>query len=452
MVGWSLASILTLLLAGNAIRRNGPAPYEEPLKPFCLNQADRRLIEEIHRVRGLGFMPAGDTTRLMDLLAFMEAEAYRHRNAPTPTTRTLRLKNEGSEPLWVPPFRTSVRWESADALLASLDLPSDPLARAVRIWSFLCGARTHWYSTLPTREIRDVPKHLAVYGGGLCSDAASVFAGLCGRMGLRSRVVHVNDHSVGEVLVRGRWRMFDPDCGVYYHRGDPKEICSAEDLARDPTLLANAVAAPHYAQWAHRMPSFHSFTPTHSRHFYQYDPGYVLDTILSQRLRPGEEWILGDGQTGHFLFAGRHDPPRFYRNGWLHTPLPTAGGRVESCFPIVAATLKAEVRTGAPLRLRATAGPRSTSFLMEENRAYSVVLDRLFATMDDEPVYSLDIVLEPSRREPANVSLECVSVVQYSTLVAPVQDRPVTFTGALPKGLRVRGEGVRVEVKSSVCK
>jgi hypothetical protein len=53
-------------------------------------------------------------------------------------------------------------------------------------------------------------------------------------------------HTVVEVKLQGKWRVFDPTYAWYWRCADG-EIATAEDLARDPELLATVRSAdPHY--------------------------------------------------------------------------------------------------------------------------------------------------------------------------------------------------------------
>jgi hypothetical protein len=77
-------------------------------------------------------------------------------------------------------------------------------------------------------------------GAGFCDDRASVLHWIWRALGYNARVMALNGHVVAEVMVGGRWEMYDPDYGIYYL--DRKGVvASVEDLQGDPSLVSNPV-------------------------------------------------------------------------------------------------------------------------------------------------------------------------------------------------------------------
>lgn len=69
-------------------------------------------------------------------------------------------------------------------------------------------------------------------GGGFCDDRAAVLARLWNILGYKSRVVRLDGHVVAEVYSDDKWKMFDPDNGIFYCSEDGS-IMSITELAKD---------------------------------------------------------------------------------------------------------------------------------------------------------------------------------------------------------------------------
>lgn len=67
-------------------------------------------------------------------------------------------------------------------------------------------------------------------GLGYCDDRASVLVGLWRAYGLRARIWNLQGHVVPEVMVAGKWQLYDPDVGVFM-LDDDLQICSVADVA-----------------------------------------------------------------------------------------------------------------------------------------------------------------------------------------------------------------------------
>lgn len=77
-------------------------------------------------------------------------------------------------------------------------------------------------------------------GFGLCDDSASVFSILAREAGFDARVWGLGGHVVAEVLIDGKWGMFDPDYGVFFTGANGK-VRSVESLELD----VDAFSMPH---------------------------------------------------------------------------------------------------------------------------------------------------------------------------------------------------------------
>lgn len=101
-------------------------------------------------------------------------------------------------------------------LVSSMHYHADP---------FIAGPKTH-----------DPLLALNSVGYGYCDDVSAVLAIIWHWMGYESRVWDLRGHVVPEVWVDGKWKMFDPDYGIYYFDRDG-EISTVESLSQDPSLI-----------------------------------------------------------------------------------------------------------------------------------------------------------------------------------------------------------------------
>lgn len=78
----------------------------------------------------------------------------------------------------------------------------------------------------------DVILNINSLGGGWCDDRASVLASLWNKLGFKSRLIGLEGHIVPEVFSDGKWKMFDPDNGVFYCDGKGI-VMSVDELEKD---------------------------------------------------------------------------------------------------------------------------------------------------------------------------------------------------------------------------
>jgi len=73
-------------------------------------------------------------------------------------------------------------------------------------------------------------------GTGLCDDLSATLSLLWKALGFQSRVWTLEGHVVPEVLVNGKWHMYDPLYQVYY-LNNANEIAGVEELSNHPELI-----------------------------------------------------------------------------------------------------------------------------------------------------------------------------------------------------------------------
>ncbi len=75
-------------------------------------------------------------------------------------------------------------------------------------------------------------------GGGFCDDRASVLAKLWMELGFKAKIIRLEGHVVPEVFSGNKWKMYDPDEGVYY-LNDRNEIASVSELEKNPHWISH---------------------------------------------------------------------------------------------------------------------------------------------------------------------------------------------------------------------
>mgnify|MGYP001015480296 CR=1 FL=1 len=122
-----------------------------------------------------------------------------------------------------------------------------------KTWRFVRDFRYHFdpYTGQPWQHCPSL--FFNSIGFGLCDDSAALFASIVKEAGWDTRIWGLNGHVVAEVLVNGRWEMYDPTFQVYYYNRQNK-VAGVEELADDPALITEPIQpildlnAPAYSQ------------------------------------------------------------------------------------------------------------------------------------------------------------------------------------------------------------
>ncbi len=116
------------------------------------------------------------------------------------------------------------------------EYPDEPMQR--KVWRFIRANRYHWDPLTEAPWFSSVALFFNSAGFGYCDDSASLFQELMTGLGYTARVWGLNGHVVAEVLVNGRWEMWDPDLEVYYYNRDGL-VAGVQELVNDPTLIGD---------------------------------------------------------------------------------------------------------------------------------------------------------------------------------------------------------------------
>lgn len=206
--------------------------------------------------------------------------------------------------------------------------------KAEAIFGFVCGDIKDWYYPAKGIDltIEDLGELIWGFGYGFCYDLGRLFAGLCHRAGLRSRIVGWTQHTVAEVFYDGAWHLYDLQHRTHYE--DARGVTVGfHELKRHPELFSqkldrfglDAIGYPpeHMVKWYGIAEPV--FQDSQDGVYWKTDRDYRID------LREGERFEIlfsEPGPTYHpdswFQYYGsmtlEKDPPWPLSGQWQYTP------------------------------------------------------------------------------------------------------------------------------------
>lgn len=118
------------------------------------------------------------------------------------------------------------------------EIPDEPFER--KLWRFLRDSTNHYYSLMPLQFQHSPWATVNSLGFGLCGELATSYVALAMTAGYEARVWSLGGHVVPEILVDGRWQVYDPDLAVYYRNRDGL-VAGIAELQADPSLIREPV-------------------------------------------------------------------------------------------------------------------------------------------------------------------------------------------------------------------
>lgn len=83
-----------------------------------------------------------------------------------------------------------------------------------------------------------------VRGIAWCDQQSWAFATILSKKNIHARIVMLKDkdgispHTVAEVFLRGKWRVFDPLNGLVFRKPDDGSLATLEDISNDPSIIS----------------------------------------------------------------------------------------------------------------------------------------------------------------------------------------------------------------------
>ena len=270
-----------------------------------------------------------------DALAEAPRRAY-YLRAFTPAQAYFRIRNTGAAAASYQ-LLLNDRFGKTTAALEQelLDMPEafpgEPLHR--KAWRLVKASRSHGVPITSARWLHSPSVLFNSVGLGFCDDAASAFAVLLRNLGYTTRVWGLDGHVVPEVLINGRWEMYDADLEVYYKtRGG--QIAGVADLAAEPDLIINptevvpgnigGAEAAYYA-------GIYASTQNNAVQPWYTDPAVLVDPPMTFTAPAGSVLEFPDLYDAP-LYSVEHAPLNGYANARLMLP---AGFEGSVAMPLV---------------------------------------------------------------------------------------------------------------------
>jgi hypothetical protein len=134
-------------------------------------------------------------------------------------------------------------FDSMESLVAYVRAMADETVGegfARKAWRFVRDSTAHYYPVMPLQFQAAPWATLNSTGYGYCADRAATMAEIARGAGFEVRSWTLGGHIVAEILVDGRWELYDPDLEVYYHDLQG-QVAGVLDLQANPSLVSNPI-------------------------------------------------------------------------------------------------------------------------------------------------------------------------------------------------------------------
>jgi len=116
------------------------------------------------------------------------------------------------------------------------EFANEPIVR--KVWRFTTDNSKHNHPLTDSAFYHLPQLFFNSTGFGYCDDRSMVNSFLWKVLGYESRVWGLSNHVVSEVLINGRWEMYDSMQEVYYNTKDGK-VAGVEDIVKDPGIVVD---------------------------------------------------------------------------------------------------------------------------------------------------------------------------------------------------------------------
>ncbi len=256
-----------------------------------------------------------------------------------PSDYCITLANSGPETAMLISFKLNGRgfYSSVEELLEAIkciepEYPGEPDYR--KAWRF---TRDYSYNCWPSAPLTgQIWQHrpalfLNSLGFGYCDDTACIDCLLWRRLGYQARVWGLSGHVVPEILVDGRWEMYDASFGVYYYGKDGriagvKELEDHPEFIRKPLRPINPLTSLGYQQFvADRYSSKDDNKLFEDSWLADGNPGDEAERPLVFEIPQQAKLVLPLPPAAALKVSDKKEPPKLYADAALELPAGWSG-------------------------------------------------------------------------------------------------------------------------------
>ena len=124
---------------------------------------------------------------------------------------------------------------SIESILSYLGVKSNSLKDCLKVYYFIYNNIFHAVSGF--QEMYDSVKMLNWWGYCICGHNANALKEIFSKLGVDSRRIKLNGHSVNEFKICTKTMVLDADVKIHYLALDNVNLCSFEELIKDPFLI-----------------------------------------------------------------------------------------------------------------------------------------------------------------------------------------------------------------------
>ncbi len=274
-----------------------PTPIFFLANPMRLRlQTDNSLVIEGHNIGNLSVSihtaPSVPATVVNQSLLNGDGSVTYRLTTASPETDFITIKNNSST---TSSFRLNLNnrlfARDADVLAEIQAMPNEfanePIQR--KVWRFIRDNRYHWYPpSADGWESSSPALFFNSIGFGYCGHAAALYCQLLSMLNFPTRFWALNGHAVPEVLIDGRWEMYDPDLQVYYLNHDG-QVAGVGELTQHPELITSPISPLEQSvYWAYSqlVADIYASADDNDLVSWVYDSS-VRDYLLSLDIPPG---------------------------------------------------------------------------------------------------------------------------------------------------------------------
>jgi len=218
-------------------------------------------------------------------------------------------------------------WSSNQAILKTIIPEKSSFTdeeKAIKIWKYLTNNTTHDHAaieTFPVNSLNNPILLLNQFGYAFCLNAASALANLAELAGLKSRIVHLNKHTVTEIFYNNSWHMLDADMG-FYLKNPNGSIASVKNIHTNPSMLDVISESDLKKTYTSKYSLYRAYSENQPRSIQSPEellpPNTPNEFIFT--LNPKEEILFYYDWKSEYFWTKYEKVPENYSNGLLISP------------------------------------------------------------------------------------------------------------------------------------